>query len=138
MFLSFAEYDHDTAKSLVKEPLESRGYKVCWHHETFIPGHSIYKNMETFIFSSQFIILLLSDAFMKSKFCMKELQIAMTKGTCKQKYVIPVKLSSDAPVPLMLKDLTYIMINDRNFMNRIGELLGKSSIMVVCYLLLTY
>ena len=125
VFISFAEDDRKVVESMIKEPLESKGYKVCWHHDEFLPGCTIFENMEKFIYESRFVIMLLSDGFMKSEFCLKELQICLKREKqTEMNYMIPVRLHDAFPLPLVIKDLTYINISDKNFVERIIRLLG--------------
>lgn len=127
MFISFAEDDRNIVESRIKEPLEKKGYKVCWHHDAFLPGCTIFENMETFIYESRFIIVLLSEAFMKSEFCLKELQISLKKEKqTSMNCIIPVLIHDLFPLPLVLRELTYINIGDKHFIERLAKLLSKN------------
>ena len=82
--------------------------------------------MEIFIYESRFIIILLSDAFIESDFCMTELQITVRKiQQTSKNCLIPVQLQESCTIPVQLRDLTYISICDVNLIDRICRTLGK-------------
>ena len=125
-FISFAEEDRETALFQIKEPLEEKGYSICWHHDAFMPGYTIIENMEKSIYESRVTIMMLSKYFGESKFCLKELQIAVKKSEqpSNKGCIIPVKLDESLAIIPELKSLTYVNISDRNLVEKICKLLG--------------
>ena len=127
VFISFSEEDRDFAETEVKSMLEQNNYKIAWHHEVFIPGCPILENMETFIFQSRVIVVLLSSHFMESEFCNKELHIALRKEKQYDRHcILPVLLSnSKDDVPDLLSRRTYLSVNDSNFGKKLIAALGQ-------------
>ena len=126
VFISFAEEDRDIALFQIKEPLEEKGYSICWHHDAFMPGYTIIENMEKSIYESRITIMMLSKYFAESEFCLKELQIAIKKSEqpSNKSCIIPVKLDESLAIIPELKNLTYVNISDRNLIEKICKLLG--------------
>lgn len=125
VFLSFANEDNDATETKIKIPLEEKGYAVCWHHKDFIAGLSILENMEVSIRSSRMIIVVLSDAFASSKFCLDELEFAKLKmKQTRKRCIVPVLLRNCTPLEDM-KNFTYIAIEEKEFMKKLCRDLGN-------------
>ena len=109
----------------IKCVLEKKGYKISWHHEVFIPGCSIIENMTKFIFQSRITVVLISESFHASEFCLKELYIALQKEeqnafTC----IVPILLNPSCTLPEVLIKKTYLSADDKNFIERLCTAIG--------------
>ena len=125
LFLSFAEEDKTIVEEKLKKPLEILGYKICWHHDAFIPGYTVVENMERSIYKSRFTIAALSSYFLSSDFCLKELDIAVKKS--KQESVnclMPIILDNTCNLPVEISEITNIKIHDKKLMKRLNATLG--------------
>uniref|UniRef100_K1QC90 Toll-like receptor 13 n=1 Tax=Magallana gigas TaxID=29159 RepID=K1QC90_MAGGI len=56
--------------------LENKGFKVRIHDRDFIPGVDIAENITIAIHNSRRIILIMTSDFLKSQWCMFELNMA--------------------------------------------------------------
>ena len=84
--------------------------------------------MERSINKSRVTIILLSDAFKESSFCMTELQITVRKiQQTSKNCLIPVILQESCTLPAQISDFTYVSINDIKLIDRICGTLGKEA-----------
>ena len=79
IFLSFADKDREFVEQHLYQPLEQKGYKVCWHHRDFAPGYSIIENIKNSIDKSRRVILVFSEDFHRSEYCLFELRYSCEK-----------------------------------------------------------
>ncbi len=126
VFLSFAEEDFVFAETSLKMPLEKLGYKLCWHHDAFIPGYTVVENMERSIYKSRTTIVLLSNSFMMSEYCQRELAIASKKmeRTSNSNCIMPVIMDKMCQLPSDIFKITYINSDDINFLEKVKKTLG--------------
>lgn len=107
MFLSYHTEVEGFVVTVVKEYLESRGYRVCWHHLHFAPGRPIVDNIQHCVGSSRKVVLIISSNFVNSSHCMTELRYSLhrlqrTATSC----ILPIAL--DSGIPREIKDsITY-------------------------------
>ena len=111
VFLSFADPDLSIVDSYLYQPLEQKGFKLCWHHRDFLPGCSIIENIKNSIDRSCRVILVLSEHFHKSDYCLFELRYSCEKMLATHtQFVIPVVLHQQS-LPCELDYLTYWKLN---------------------------
>ena len=115
---------------LIKEPLETRGYQVCWHHEDFMPGKTILENIEDNIRDSRKVLFMLSEDFFKSSYCMRELDTSIRKlKKTKTRCVVPILLREcEKLLPTDIKDLTYLdarSMNEKELIKITCDILGE-------------
>ena len=122
MFLSFADEDKEITEREIKVPLEELGYRVCWHHSDFICGVPIMENIATAVEESRFTITVLSSSFVRSDFCIKEMQLALIKSA-HTRSIIPV-LVEECEIPSDLTKLTYISLQEPGFLDKLTKDLG--------------
>ena len=93
----------------VMEDLEGRfGVKCCFADRDFVPGAQIAENITNFMGSSNKVVLLICEEFVKSGWCGYEQQEAFRKYIEeKRNCLIPVLLDN-VEVPKLLRNLTYI------------------------------
>ena len=131
VFISFAEEDKEAAENIIKHPLSKMGYSVCWHHDDFIPGCTIEDNMERAIFKSRLTIILISNAFISSKFCQKEFSILKRKmQQTSTNCLVPVMMNANFDIPPEFQEFTYINIDDKNFIQKLSTTLGMKIITI--------
>ena len=142
VFLSFAKEDKENTERLIKDPLESRGYHVCWHHDDFMPGRTILENINDNIQNSRKILFVLSEDFFKSSYCMDELDASIRKlKKTKTRCVIPILLREcEKMLPTDIKDLTYFdarSVSKEELIKTICDILGECVLShastAVCY-----
>ena len=76
-FVSYAEDDYLFVKdSVVAELEEIRGLKLCLHQRDFLPGNYIAENILQAIKNSRLIVIVLTDTFLNSKWCIYEYNMA--------------------------------------------------------------
>ncbi|KAH3699512.1 hypothetical protein DPMN_074468 [Dreissena polymorpha] len=76
---AFISFSDDDIKFIVNEfipRLETDGVSLCIHHRDFLPGNSISGNIIRAIQSSRKTIVILSEAFLRSTWCMYEFNMA--------------------------------------------------------------
>ena len=110
---------------LIKRRLDEAGYSICWHHDAFLPGHTIEDNMERSVFTSRYTIALISRAFLSSHFCNEELNLTKRKmqelsRTC----LVPVIVDDGCDIPAELLKITYVSIKDKALIERLKAKLG--------------
>ena len=128
VFLSFAEEDRAVAEFLIKKPLEECGYLVCWHHDEFLPGHTIEDNMERSIFKSRYTIAIISEAFLASQFCLTELNITRRKmHEISKNCLVPVLADANCSVPPDILKITYVSVSDIALIDRLKARIGNYS-----------
>ena len=126
VFLSFANEDEEITVEKIKNPLEELGYEVCWHHRDFVAGMTINDNMTSCIGASRMIVVVLSKAFERSKFCIDELQIANLKRKQTRKRCIVPVLVEKCQLPIDMDKFTYIPIERKDFLRKLCRDLGKT------------
>ena len=110
----------------MKEPLEQCGYSVCWHHDAFLPGHTIDDNMERSIFKSRYTIALISQEFLSSQFCQNELTITKRKmKEMSRNCLVPVLVDKECSVPPDILKITYVSISDPALIERLKARIGQ-------------
>ena len=130
VFLSFADEDKEATERLIKEPLETRGYEICWHHDDFMPGKNISENIDDNIRDSRKVLFVLSEDFFKSLHCVRELDTSIRKlKKTKTRCVVPILLRDcERLLPTDIKDLTYLdarSINEEKLITTTCVILGE-------------
>ena len=111
----YAENDSDFVEKNFLVPLEKNGYAILDHHLNFIPGNPIADNILIAIKEGRYLMPVITENFLKSKYCVYELEQSVirmikTKSTC----IIPVTADIKF-LPKCLKDLlTSVILEDSN------------------------
>ncbi|XP_071157563.1 toll-like receptor 4 [Mytilus edulis] len=80
-FISYADEDRIFVTKSVKTKLEEEArLRLCIHHRDFIPGCDIADNIINAIHQSRKVIFIITEAFLKSEWCMYELHMAHTEN----------------------------------------------------------
>lgn len=87
----YAECDQDFVRKKFLKPLDKNGYLILDHHLNFMPGNPIADNILTAIKESRYIMPIITEKFLESKYCVYELEQSVlrmirSKSTC----IIPV------------------------------------------------
>jgi hypothetical protein len=75
-FVSYADGDRHFVIDLVKRLEEEYNLKLCIHHRDFIPGTAIDDNITNAIHYSRRTVCFITSHFIKSSWCMFELNMA--------------------------------------------------------------
>ena len=110
----YAEHDRDFVEKSFLIPLNKNGYSMLNHHLNFIPGNAIADNILIAVRESRYIMPIITENFLKSKYCIYELEQSVlrmikSKSTC----IIPVTADIKL-LPECLKSLvTSIVLEDK-------------------------
>uniref|UniRef100_A0AAY4AU39 TIR domain-containing protein n=1 Tax=Denticeps clupeoides TaxID=299321 RepID=A0AAY4AU39_9TELE len=121
VFVSYSSSDSQWTQDLI-ERLESPecGLKTCYHERDFIPGRTVLENMAESIYNSQKVLLVLSQEFVRSRWCLLEANMSLFRDCLERKPVIPVLLEPETCTPLHLCHLTYLDAHDPDFLEKAG------------------
>ena len=76
-FISYSHEDYRFIKDEIIEELEGNdGLNLCIHQRDFIPGNYIAENILQAIKSSRMVVVVLTEQFLKSKWCIYEFNMA--------------------------------------------------------------
>ena len=85
-FVSYAEEDFLFIKDeIVVELEENHGLELCLHQRNFLPGNYIAENILQAIKNSRKIVIVLTDQFLKSKWCLYEYNMARMESIYSRK-----------------------------------------------------
>ncbi|XP_039623634.1 uncharacterized protein LOC120538248 [Polypterus senegalus] len=123
VFISYSSLDSSWAHTFIAR-LESSdlGLKVCHHERDFIAGKSVMDNMADCIRASQKVVLVLSEDFLRSRWCLLEANLSLFQDCSQGKPVIPILLQP-CVIPLHLKHLTYLDVQDPQFYKKLIDIL---------------
>ena len=87
----YSEDDGDLVEKRFLTPLDKNGYTILNHHLNFIPGNAIADNILIAVKESRYIMPIITENFLNSKYCVYELEQSVlrmikSKSTC----IIPV------------------------------------------------
>lgn len=103
MFISYAHEDVDLARS-IQERLETARFKVWIDEGALRAGDSLIESIATAIHEMEFVVALITDASVDSRWCQHEIRLAMTSGLNREGVkVLPVRVG-DVPIPAELED----------------------------------
>ena len=131
-FVSYSSNDEEFVESLferLEQPSEENGgktFRFCLHHRDFVLGKTIFSNVCNSVESSRHTIILLSNSFIKSQFCLYEFQEAFRQSIMEKKRHLIIIMMEEVPTEELPKDLkrciktfTYIRKNDYLFHDRL-------------------
>lgn len=118
VFISYSSTDDRWTHSIINQ-LELHRLQVCYHERDFIPGRTVLENMSECIQESQKVLLVLSQEFVRSRWCLLEANMSLFRDCLERKPIIPVLLDPEVPIPLHLCHLTYLNATDPGFMNKL-------------------
>ena len=129
-FVSYSSKEEEFVEKMFEElekPTDSGAkFKFCLHHRDFIPGKSIFENVAVSVESSRHTIILLSNNFIKSEYCMHEFKEAFRQSIMEQKRHLVIILMEDVDTEKLPRDIkrciktfTYIRRDDYLFTERL-------------------
>ncbi|XP_056272153.1 uncharacterized protein LOC130194950 [Pseudoliparis swirei] len=122
VFISYSSTDSRWTHSLIDQ-LESCGLQVCYHDRDFTPGRTVLENMSDCIQESQKVLLVLSQEFVRSRWCLLEANMSLFRDCLQRKPIVPVLLEPGVSVPLHLCHLTYLEADDPDFKDKLLKVL---------------
>ena len=93
---------------LVNELEKVYGFRLCIHHRDFLAGCDIVDNTEQAIRSSRKVLVIMSENFLRSDWCIEE--VHMTRSIDRNKFVVVMYkevLLSGAPIPTVIQCLLH-------------------------------
>ncbi|XP_041945764.1 uncharacterized protein LOC121707340 [Alosa sapidissima] len=99
------------------------GLLTCYHERDFVPGCSILENMTNCIQKSQKVLLVLSQDFVRSRWCLLEANLSLFRDCLERKPLVPVLLEPDITIPLHLCHITYLDAKDPDFHSKLLKVL---------------
>ncbi|XP_062379453.1 toll-like receptor 13, partial [Sardina pilchardus] len=98
-FVSYNKHDELWVTSELLPKLEGeQGWRLCLHHRDFQPGKPIVDNIVDGIYSSRKTICILSQHYLESEWCSKEVQVASFRLFDEKKDVLILVFLEDIPV----------------------------------------
>ncbi|XP_062378213.1 toll-like receptor 13 [Sardina pilchardus] len=98
-FVSYNKHDELWVTSELLPKLEGeQGWKLCLHHRDFQPGKPIVDNIVDGIYSSRKTICILSQHYLESEWCSREVQVASFRLFDEKKDVLILVFLEDIPV----------------------------------------
>ncbi|XP_036121484.1 uncharacterized protein LOC118632461 [Molossus molossus] len=127
LFVSYSSVDTTWTHELIgRLEADHAGLRVCLHERDFTPGRNVLENMAECILQSQKVLLVLSQDFVQSRWCLLEADLSLFGYCLERKPVIPVLLRP-CQVPLHLSHLTYLEATDSRFYSKVVRLLCTPS-----------
>ncbi|KAL3851919.1 hypothetical protein ACJMK2_015614 [Sinanodonta woodiana] len=97
-FISFADEDREFVRDVMLKKLEhERGMRLCVSFRDFIPGREIASNIIEAIHNSRKTVMLLTENFLLSKWCVYEFQMAFQESIHSGRDAFIVILYEDIP-----------------------------------------
>ncbi|XP_053399911.1 uncharacterized protein LOC123557600 [Mercenaria mercenaria] len=106
VFVCYESNKTNEVRALV-DNLEKNGIKCCYSDRDFIPGRSIMENIYECIKKSMNMLIVLSEDFMNSKYCLHELEKAVNLSINGDYNLIPIKIEP-CEIPECIRHLTHI------------------------------
>jgi hypothetical protein len=124
-FISYAHEDTELARA-IQERLEAAGFKVWIDEGALRAGDSLIQSIAMAIHEMEFVVALITDASVSSRWCQHEIRLAMTSGLNREGVkVLPVRVGSVA-IPGELED-TYCAPLDPSEMDKGVERLAADA-----------
>lgn len=110
VFISYAHADKELAHAFANG-LEAEGLKTWVDENELLPGDSIIEQVSTAVQGVDYFCALVSQASRESRWCKKELSLAMTRGLGREgSTVMPLKVG-DVEMPHSLQDVLYVELD---------------------------
>jgi hypothetical protein len=96
LFISYAHKDEVLLDELLAhlQPLAAEGVIDIWHDRRLVAGDDIFPNIEAALDRAQVVLLLVSEAFLASHECTREMWRALASRERRRAVVVPVILQS--------------------------------------------
>ena len=80
IFISYSTDDYQFVTREMYNHLKEAGLSMCLHQKDFLPGHDIAGNIVHAVRNSRITLVVLSPAFLESKWCIYEFNMARMEG----------------------------------------------------------
>jgi hypothetical protein len=125
VFISYAHEDVDIATA-IQERLEAEDFAVWIDEGALRAGDSLFQKITTAIHANEFVVALITEASVDSKWCQHEIHTAMTSGLNREGVkLLPVRFG-DVAIPPTLED-TYCPAIDPEKMEKGVARLAKDA-----------
>ncbi|KAK6187914.1 hypothetical protein SNE40_005835 [Patella caerulea] len=112
-FVSYADEDRQIVVTDMIEKLErQQGMQLCIHHRDFLVGEVIAGNIANAVRNSKKTLILLTKSFLKSYWCIYELNMALMESISTGRNVVIVIIYEHIPVKDLPHELVQLMRND--------------------------
>ncbi|XP_067675140.1 toll-like receptor 4 [Haliotis asinina] len=111
-FISYADENREFVLTMMMPKLEAGGIKLNVHHRDFLPGNPIAENIIDAIQKSRRAVIVLSKDFVKSKWCMYEVNMANLEGISTGRDVLVIVMYEDVPTRDVPPELLYHIQNN--------------------------
>lgn len=128
-FVSYAEQDHAFVRDKFIPKLESNKFKVCHHMRDFVAGEWIADEIRKSVLASRRTIIVLSENFIKSQWCMVEFKTAYelsVKENCARVIILVYgdlpsqeKLSPEMRTYMSMNTYAFIDYKDSRFWEKL-------------------
>ena len=129
-FIAYSELDANWVLHTALPKLESGGtdksFKLCVHHRDFTIGAAVADNIIESVQSSLHTILIVSNNFLKSKWCMMEFRTALHESLLDKNHHIIIVLKDnicfdnlDHDFKNFISTQTYLKVGDRLFWDKL-------------------
>ena len=94
LFISYAHRDESYQQEVIGalQPLVERGLLDVWHDRRMVAGDDIFPNIAAALERARIVVLLVSEAFLGSEECAREMWRALEKRRKRRTVVVPVIL----------------------------------------------
>nr|XP_046273138.1 toll-like receptor 13 isoform X2 [Scatophagus argus] len=101
-FISYSVHDEAWVYREMLPVLEGKqGWRLCLHHRDFQPGKAIIENITDAIYDSRKTICVISQCYLQSEWCSREIQMASFRLFDEQKDVLILLFLEDIPAQLL-------------------------------------
>ena len=80
VFISYSTDDYQFVTGEMYNQLKEAGLTLCLHQKDFLPGHDIAGNIAQAVRNSKITLVVISPAFLESKWCIYEFNMARMEG----------------------------------------------------------
>ncbi|MEO8424658.1 MAG: toll/interleukin-1 receptor domain-containing protein [Actinomycetota bacterium] len=121
VFISYAHEDVEIATA-IQERLEADGFAVWIDEGALRAGDSLFEKITTAIHANEFVVALITEASVDSKWCQHEIHTAMTSGLNREGVkLLPVRFGN-VRIPVTLEDTYCPAIEPENMDEGIARL----------------
>lgn len=134
-FISYSSKDENWVVNVLCKRLESSPHNLslCLHYKHFVPGACIADNIIDSVEKSRRTILVLSNNFLRSEWCILEFRKAFHQSLLENSHLVILILDEDLDfndIPDLkhcLMTRTYIRVNESLFWDKLIQCLSKAS-----------
>ncbi|XP_061164493.1 toll-like receptor 4 [Saccostrea echinata] len=134
-FVAYSSKDTDWVRSVFERTNSNvlQQFNFCMHHNDFVPGRTIHQNIINSIQLSRHTIIILSNHFLQSAYCMYEFQEAYKQSLEESTCLLILVLMEEIPkgsltreLKTCLRTLNYIKKTDSRFYSKLQSALASN------------